>query len=365
MTARAGRHGALFCAIFFAWLLLAPRDAHAHQVGLSRGEYLLTGDRLDIELGFAHRDLAAAFPALDTDGDGVLTAAELAGGTAIVDREILGPLHITSGKKACPVERVAADIDGEDAVLKARATCPGGATDLELVFGFLAPFPAGHRHLAHVRGGAADQETIALPTAPTVRIDTGKAIAGAGGESAWSFFRLGIEHILTGYDHLVFLFGLVVVGGRARALVKAITAFTIAHSLSLAVAVLGVWTPSPRFVEPAIALSIAYVGIENFFLKDAEKRWRVTLPFGFIHGFGFAGALLERHLPRPRLPLALLGFNTGVEVGQLAVMALVLPLVIMGRRNDVVRLRAIPVANVIVVVLGLAWLGLRLREALR
>ena len=98
---------------------------------------------------------------------------------------------------------------------------------------------------------------------------------------------------------------------------------------------------------------------------DAEKRWRVTLPFGFIHGFGFAGALLERHLPRPRLPLALLGFNTGVEVGQLAVMALVLPLVIMGRRNDVVRLRAVPVANVIVVVLGLAWLGLRLREALR
>ena len=365
MTVHARRGGAWTCALLFGWLFLAPRDAHAHQVGLSRGEYLLTGDRVDIELGFAHRDLAAAFPALDADRDGLLTTRELADGGALVERAILGPLHVTSGGKVCPVERLAADIDGDDAIIKARATCPGGAPDLELALGFLTPFPGGHRHLAHVRGGAADQETIALPSAMTVRIDAGKPIAGGRGDSAWSFFRLGIEHILTGYDHLVFLFGLVLVGGRARALIKAITAFTVAHSLSLAVAVLGVWTPSPRWVEPAIALSIAYVGVENFFLKDAEKRWRITLPFGFIHGFGFAGALLERHLPRPRLPLALLGFNTGVEVGQLAVMALLLPLLIVSRRHDAVRLRAVPVANVLVVALGLVWLGLRLRDVWR
>jgi hydrogenase/urease accessory protein HupE len=360
-----GRRYALFCAIVLAWLASAPRVAEAHQVGLSRGEYILTGDQLDIELGFAHRDLAAAFPALDTDGDGVLSAREVEGGSAVIDHDLLGALHITSGKQPCPVQRVAADIDGEDAVIKARAACPAGATDLELVFGFLNPLPAGHRHLAHVRGGVADQETVALQSAPTVRIDTGRPIAGGGGDGLWSFFRLGIEHILTGYDHLVFLFGLVVIGGRTRALVKAITAFTVAHSLSLALAVLGVWTPSPRFIEPAIALSIAYVGLENFFLKDAEKRWRITLPFGFIHGFGFAGALVERHLPRSRIPFALLGFNTGVEVGQLAVMALVLPLVIVARRYDVVRTRVVPVANVIVVLLGLAWLGLRIRDALR
>ena len=354
----------LFGAVL-AGLLLLARPAHAHQVGLSRGEYLLTAERLEIELGFAHRDLATAFPALDTSGDGVLDVAELAAGDAAVDREVLGPLTITSGGRACPVERVATAIDGEDATIKARATCPGGSTDLALTFGFLNALPAGHRHLAHVRAGAAEQETIALHSKMVVRVDTGTPIAESSGEGLDAFFRLGIEHILTGYDHLVFLFGLVLIGGRPRALVKAITAFTLAHSASLAIATLGVWTPSPRFIEPAIALSIAYVGFENFLIKDPEKRWRITLPFGFIHGFGFAGALLERHLPRSRLPLALFGFNSGVEAGQLAVLALVLPLVLVARRSEVVKARVVPALNVVVIVLGLGWLVLRVRDAAR
>jgi len=92
-------------------------------------------------------------------------------------------------------------------------------------------------------------------------------------------------------------------------------------------------TPSPRFIEPAIAPSIAYVGVENFLVKDPEKRWRMTLPCGFIHGFGFAGALVERHLPCARLPLARFGFNSGVEAGQLAVLALALPLVLGARHS--------------------------------
>ena len=146
--------------------------------------------------------------------------------------------------------------------------------------------------------------------------------------SVVSFLRMGIEHILTGYDHLVFLFGLVLIGGRLRSLVGAVTAFTVAHSITLALAVLGVWAPSPRIVEPAIALSIVWVGIENFFVKNAEGRWRITFPFGLIHGFGFAGALREIELPRARVPLALVSFNLGVEVGQLAVMAVVVPLIL-------------------------------------
>jgi hydrogenase/urease accessory protein HupE len=355
----------LFASLLGALLLFVARPALAHQVGLSRGEYLLTGERLDIELGFARRDIAIAFPALDADGDGDLDAAELAAGDAVVDRDLLGPLKITAGARACPVERVSTAIDGEDAVFKARAVCPGGSTDLELVFGFLAALPAGHRHLAHVRAGAAEQETIALHSRSTVRVDTGTPIAGATREGLGAFFVLGIEHILTGYDHLVFLFGLVLIGGRPRALIKAITAFTLAHSVSLAVATLGVWTPSPRFVEPAIALSIAYVGVENFLIKDPEKRWRITLPFGFVHGFGFAAALVERHLPRARLPLALFGFNSGVEAGQLAVLALVLPLILVARRYEPVRTRVVPALNVVVIVLGLVWLVLRVRDAAR
>jgi hypothetical protein len=128
------------------------------------------------------------------------------------------------------------------------------------------------------------------------------------------------------------LLGLILVGGRWRSLVGVVTAFTIAHSITLALAALSIVAPSPRVVEPAIALSIAYVGVENLFVKDASKRWRITFPFGLIHGFGFAGALREIALPRDQLPLALVSFNLGVEMGQLAVLSLALPLTLRARR---------------------------------
>jgi hydrogenase/urease accessory protein HupE len=140
-----------------------------------------------------------------------------------------------------------------------------------------------------------------------------------------ALFRLGVEHILTGYDHLLFLIAVVLVGGSLRAVLGAVTAFTLAHSVTLAVAALGVWTPRPALVEPAIALSIAYVGIENCLVRDIGHRWRLTFLFGLVHGFGFAGALREIAVSAAELPLALASFNLGVEAGQLAVLAAVLP----------------------------------------
>ncbi len=148
---------------------------------------------------------------------------------------------------------------------------------------------------------------------------------------AWSMLKLGIEHILTGADHLVFLLGLILVGGSLRSLVGVVSAFTLAHSITLALAAFSIFAPSPRLVEPAIALSIAYVGIENLFVTDASKRWRITFPFGLIHGFGFAGALREIALPRAQVPIALVSFNLGVELGQLAVLSIALPLVLVAR----------------------------------
>src|SRR5262249_10086873 len=148
-----------------------------------------------------------------------------------------------------------------------------------------------------------------------------------------SFFWMGIEHILTGYDHLLFLLGLVLVGGRLRSLALAISAFTLAHSVTLALAALGVWVPSPRLVQPTIALSIAYVGIETYFVREASKRWRITMPFGLIHGFGFASALRAIGLPSGQVPTALFSFNLGVEVGQLAIVLAIVPLVLWARRK--------------------------------
>src|SRR5260221_8258414 len=137
---------------------------------------------------------------------------------------------------------------------------------------------------------------------------------------------LGIEHILAGFTHVMFLFGVALVAGRLRTLLLAITAFTLAHSVTLGLATLGHWAPSPSLVEPAIALSIVYVGVENWFVRDASRRWMLTFPFGLIHGFGFAGALREIALPTAQVPLALVSFNLGVEAGQLMVLALVLPI---------------------------------------
>lgn len=344
-----------------AFVLGVSGRAEAHQVGFSRGEYVLEGNRLEAEIVFAHRDLAAALPTLDGDGDGAISERELEDGASIVEASIVRRLVIASERGPCPLVRTRLTIEGEDAIVRGRATCPPGGHELGFDFDFLAPFPAGHRHLAHVRAGATDEEMVAMRTSKTIRVDTGRPIVAS---KLPSFFGMGIEHILTGYDHLAFLAALVVVGGKARGLLKAITAFTIAHSASLALAVLGIWAPGPRFVEPAIALSIAYVGLENFFVRDTDKRWRITLPFGFIHGFGFAGALAERNLPAPRIPAALLGFNLGVEAGQIAILALVVPIVMLARhRFTVVRTWLVPAANVAGILAGLVWLWIRLREA--
>jgi len=143
---------------------------------------------------------------------------------------------------------------------------------------------------------------------------------------------------------------------------KVVTAFTLAHSLTLALGVLSVFAPSPRWVEPLIALSIAYVGIENLVVRDLEKRWRIAFGFGLLHGFGFAGGLQEIGASS-QLPLTLLGFNLGVEAGQLAVLAALLPLLTLIRRSERRWLVAKPALSALVVVPGLVWFVTRIAEA--
>ena len=169
-----------------------------------------------------------------------------------------------------------------------------------------------------------------------------------------SFLALGIEHIFTGYDHLLFLVGLLLLGGRFWSLVKIVTAFTVAHSVTLILAALGVIHVSSRIVEPAIALSIAYVGAENLFLKSTDRRWMIAFAFGLIHGFGFASILREMGLPKEGLVLSLLSFNVGVEIGQMAVVAVVLPIVLLVRRQSWQRW-AVNAASLAIAGMGLYW----------
>ena len=178
--------------------------------------------------------------------------------------------------------------------------------------------------------------------------------------SGWAsfkrFFVLGVEHILIGYDHLLFLAGLILVCQRFSEMAIIISCFTVAHSLTLALAALNFIVLPGNVVEPLIAASIVYVGVENL-LRVPQKRWVLTLCFGLIHGFGFAGVLRETGLGTEgwNLVVPLFSFNLGVEVGQIAVASVVLPVILTVRKWSGFVRYALPVLSGMVTVMGGYW----------
>jgi hydrogenase/urease accessory protein HupE len=339
--------------------------AWAHAIGISKGQYTLDGATVRAETTFARGEISAVVPSLDPDKDGSIEPADVVKSKGALDAAVKGGIVVRADGQPCSPRLDDARLTEEDGLaLVATYACAAPPRKLEIDVKLLEELSHGHRHIVHVAMGAITVDEVAYRGHETVELtpstEGAPSVAPRRSLGALGFLRMGIEHILTGYDHLVFLLGLVLVGGRVRSLVAVITAFTVAHSITLAVAVLGVWTPAPRFVEPLIALSIAYVGVENFFVASAEKRWRITFPFGLIHGFGFAGALREIELPRPQIPQALVLFNVGVEVGQLAVMAVALPLVLHLRKQRGFVPRGAFALSGAVTIAGLFWFVERL-----
>lgn len=328
-------------------LLIGPRVVGAHQVGLSRGVYTVEGAAVVAEVTFARGELGGLLSG--PGGDGALVLDE-----AAVTAGVVAAIEVGDGAVGCVGALVRAGLTEEDgAVVVARYACPRPLRTLTLRMPLLGRLGAGHRHLAQVvRPGAEDSEFVVRADSAAQTIEIGAPAR----RPVLAYFELGVEHILIGVDHLVFLFGLVLVGGRLRSLVAVVTAFTVGHSLSLALATLGVWTPGAGLVEPAIALSVAYVGVENFFVADARGRWRIGLPFGFVHGFGFAGVLAEIGLPANAAVPALALFNLGVEAGQLMVLALVVPALLwLGRQPGYRRIGAARWLSAAIVAAGLYW----------
>ncbi|MCM3124192.1 MULTISPECIES: HupE/UreJ family protein [unclassified Mesobacillus] len=178
--------------------------------------------------------------------------------------------------------------------------------------------------------------------------------------SSWlSFFQLGMSHILTGYDHLLFLFALLLKKQTFKQYALIVTSFTVAHSITLSLAVLGIMDLPSRFVESFIALSIIYVAAENIFKKEVNHRWGLTFLFGLIHGLGFANILQEMNLSKANLASALISFNIGIEVVQLVIVLLLLPLL-----SYLHRLKAsskiIKYGSIVIILLGMYWLIQRL-----
>ncbi|TKD07421.1 HupE/UreJ family protein [Polyangium fumosum] len=369
------RPRALFAVLltcFGVLLVLLPRVASAHQVGLSRGDYKISGATITAELVFARREVLSLVRSLDEDGDGAISPTEIQHARAALGRAVVDRVSVRAGEGVCPGTLDDAFLVEEDGFsLRSVYRCPTPPRAVRVRLDVLDELPYGHRHVARADVGAGPTEHVLFGA----NRELGIAGLPGGGEAPAApkaepknegfvgFFRMGIEHILFGYDHLVFLFGLVLVGGRLRALLLVVTAFTVAHSITLGLAVLGIWAPSGRIVEPVIALSVAYVGVENQLVKDAEKRWRVTFPFGLVHGFGFAGALGEIALPRPQIPGALVAFNLGVEAGQLVVLAVVVPLLVVAQKRKWLEKRGVKILSLGIAALGLVWFVLRIVDA--
>jgi hydrogenase/urease accessory protein HupE len=172
-----------------------------------------------------------------------------------------------------------------------------------------------------------------------------------------TFIPSGVHHILIGPDHILFLVGLLLTGGTWGLLVRIVTAFTIGHSVTLSLAALNLLTPPASIIEPAIALSIVFVGADNLVRGDGRdlRAW-VALAFGLVHGFGFANVLREFGLPREALGWSLFSFNVGVELGQLAIVLLVATLLAAIRRRSVALGYKVAFAgSVLVIAAGTYW----------
>jgi hydrogenase/urease accessory protein HupE len=179
---------------------------------------------------------------------------------------------------------------------------------------------------------------------------------------AGRFLPAGIHHILVGPDHLLFLVGLLLLGGSVRQLAFVVTAFTLAHSLTLSLAALALFIPPARIIEPAIALSIVYVGADNLLVRGGrDARAWIALGFGLVHGFGFATVLREMELPRRALGWSLFSFNLGVEVGQILVVLVVASALATLRARSPIAGRRLAVAgSIVVIAAGSFWFVERL-----
>jgi hydrogenase/urease accessory protein HupE len=333
-----------------AALLAGALPARAHQTSVSFSELNVRGAEIDGTLRFALADLRPQLESADVDPR-KLDAEALAG-------LLLEPFVLKTSGQPCALQKgVQSAAEGDDGLsLTARWLCPLPVEELSVRVGFLDFFPSGSAHLSSIRFGPDEvSQRVAQADEPSFEARRVRSVKA----EFFRFLRLGIEHIFTGYDHIAFLIGLLLLGGSVKRLLGIVTAFTVAHSITLALAALDVLAPSPRFVEPLIAASIVFVGLEDLWalrkerLEDALRhRWMITFAFGLVHGFGFASVLRELQLPRAVLATGLVSFNLGVECGQICIVLLALPIL---RKLRSIKNFA-PAAAVCVAGLGAFWL---------
>lgn len=315
--------------------LVSPLSASAHRLGRSFADVREREERVDVLLDLDADDLQDSLHRrMDDDGSGRLEIPEMQKHVNLLSALAAGGLRIDRGEASChPKVTGSRGSAGAGMIRVTMSYRCDEAGPLRIAYPLVDRLRRGHVHFLTVRleGGV---QTATLSANNRVWYEQREPGVVA---SIRQFFLLGLEHILIGYDHLLFLFALLLLPARLLELVRIVTAFTVAHSITLIAAALGVVALPAWIVEPAIASTIAYVGVENYFLRSAARRWMLTFALGLVHGFGFASILAETGLPREGRVLSLLAFNIGVEAGQLAVVLLVVPALGVLRRPAISR----------------------------
>jgi hypothetical protein len=337
------------------------------------------GTRLTGQWDIALRDLQHAI-GLDSNADGLITWGELKDRHSAVADYALGRLGIEAiargERAACRPERSALlfdeHVDGGYAVLRFGIDCPFPPAQLAIHYGLLFDVDPNHRGLLDIHTGGTDQ---ALVLGDSNRTTTVNLESANRAHQFVAFLNEGIWHIWKGYDHILFLLTLllpaVVIYSNGRwqprgslrdALIdvlKVVTAFTLAHSLTLTLAVNGLVNLPSRWVESGIALTVLLGALNNLFPIVRDRRWAVAFAFGLIHGLGFASVLTDLGLHSWNLALALVGFNGGVEVGQMAIVALFIPLAFGLRETRFYRQAFMPGGAVVIGAVATYWLAIR------
>lgn len=333
-----------------AFMLLAlaglPGSARAHTADISSSRIVPEGDgHYRVDVGFLGKDIERMFAEnrkdlkeVDLTEPGVIES--------MIGAFISQRVALQNGEgQSCPGTVVSVGEDPTnpyDSKVVIRMDCSAAPGQIFYnPFALLKAQGPRAKHLVSI-GEAGDQAELTEaqragrePAPGQVMIYPGDALIDLSKPllSPWQlapkFFAAGVEHIMTGYDHLCFLLAVVLWASRAWPVVKIVTAFTISHSITLSLAALQLVNIPNAWTETAIALSIIYVALENFFTRKVEGRWRDTFFFGLVHGFGFASGLIEMGVPQRAIVPALASFNLGVEFGQIGVVMVVVPLLVL------------------------------------
>jgi hypothetical protein len=357
-------------ALLLLWL--AAGAAWAHKPSDSYLQVTVQDGAVSGRWDIALRDLDFAI-GLDADGDGNITWGEVRARHADIAAFASARLTLASDGTPCPLSVGAQAIDehtdGAYTVLPLRFACPAGTPKvLAIGYTLFADIDPQHRGLLNLTVEGATRTAIFGPQAAQQSFEL-RSVSRL--TQLLDYLREGVWHIWVGFDHILFLLSLLLPAVGLWSLKKwqpverfsqafwdvlrIVTAFTLAHSITLSLATLGFVSLPSRWVESAIAASVVLAALNNVFPVFHGRRWLVAFGFGLIHGFGFASVLIDLGLPQGALALALLGFNLGVECGQLAIVAAFLPLAFALRRSWFYRRAVLTGGSLLIAAVAAAW----------